>query len=42
MKMDKIANSGSHCFVAKNLDRKYIGVDLDKNYFDVAVKRMGG
>lgn len=32
--------SGSHCFVAKNLGRKYIGVELNKGYFDTAVERM--
>lgn len=39
---DPCCGSGSHCFVAKNLGRKYIGVELDKSYFDVAVKRLGG
>ena len=39
---DPCCGSGIHCFVAKNLGRKYIGVELDRNYFDVAVKRMGG
>lgn len=39
---DPCCGSGSHCFVAKNLGRKYIGIELDKDYFDVAVKRMGG
>ena len=34
--------SGSHCFVAENLGRKYIGIELDKNYFNVATERMGG
>lgn len=39
---DPCAGSGAHCYVAKRLDRKYIGVELDEGYFDVAVKRMGG
>ena len=39
---DPCCGSGSHCLVAKNLGRKYIGVELDRNYFDVAVKRLGG
>lgn len=39
---DPCCGSGSHCFAAKNLGRKYVGVELDKNYFDVAVKRIGG
>ena len=37
---DPCCGSGNHCFVAKNLGRKYIGVELDKGYFDVAVERM--
>lgn len=39
---DPCAGSGAHCYVAKRLDRKYIGVELDEQYFDVAVERMGG
>lgn len=39
---DPCCGSGSHCFVAKNLGRKYIGIELDKNYFNVATERMGG
>lgn len=39
---DPCAGSGAHCYVAKRLDRKYIGVELDKGYFDVAVERIGG
>lgn len=37
---DPCCGSGSHCFVAKNLGRKYIGVELNKGYFDTAVERM--
>lgn len=39
---DPCAGSGAHCYVAKRLDRKYIGVELDEQYFDVAVERIGG
>ena len=37
---DPCCGSGSHCFVAKNLGCKYIGVELDKDYFDVAKNRL--
>lgn len=37
---DPCCGSGSHCLVAKNLGRKYIGVELDEQYFDVARGRL--
>ena len=37
---DPCCGSGSHCLVAKNLGRKYIGVELDEQYFDVAKGRL--
>lgn len=37
---DPCAGSGAHCYVAKRLDRKYIGVELDEQYFDVAKERI--
>lgn len=37
---DPCCGSGSHCFVAKNLGRKYIGVELDERYFDIAKGRL--
>lgn len=38
---DGFAGSGSTCVAAKNLGRKYIGVELDKGYFNVAIERIG-
>ena len=37
---DPCCGSGGHCFVAKNLGRKYIGVELDKDYFEIAKNRL--
>ena len=37
---DPCCGSGSHCYVAKNLNRKFIGIELDENYFNVAKERI--
>lgn len=37
---DPCCGSGAHCLVAKNLNRRYIGIELDKDYFSKAVDRL--
>ena len=37
---DPCCGSGSHCYVAKNLNRKFIGIELDENYFNIAKERI--
>ena len=37
---DPCCGSGSHCYVAKNLNRRFIGIELDENYFNVAKERI--
>lgn len=37
---DPCCGSASHLVVANTLQRKYIGVELDKNYFDISVERL--
>jgi DNA modification methylase len=37
---DPCCGSGSHCLVAKENNRKYIGIELDKTYFDIASNRL--
>ena len=38
--LDFTMGSGSTGVACKNLDRKFIGIENDKNYFDIAVKRI--
>ncbi len=39
--LDPFMGSGSSGVSAKNMDRKFIGIELDENYFDIAVQRLG-
>ena len=38
--LDPTMGSGSACLAARNLGRKYIGIERDKEFFEVAKKRM--
>ena len=37
---DPCCGSGSHCLIAKEINRKYIGIELDKEYFKIAEARI--
>ena len=37
---DPCAGSGSHCLVAKEEHRHFVGIELDKNYFKIADERV--
>lgn len=39
---DPFVGSGSTIVATKNLNRKYVGFELDKKYFDIAQERIGG
>lgn len=39
--LDFTMGSGSTGVAVKNLNRKFIGIEKDKTYFDIAVKRIG-
>ena len=39
--LDFTMGSGSTGVACMNLNRKFIGIELDKNYFDIAKNRMG-
>lgn len=38
--LDNCMGSGTTCLAAKNLGRRYIGIEKDENYFDIAQKRI--
>lgn len=38
--LDPYCGSGSTCLAAKNLERKYIGIEINQNYFEIACKRL--
>lgn len=38
--LDFAMGSGTTCLAAKNLNRQYIGIEKEKEYFDIAVKRL--
>jgi len=40
--LDCTMGSGTTGVAAKNLKRKFIGIELSKEYFDIATKRIGG
>ena len=40
--LDNCMGSGSTGVAAKNLNRRFIGVELEKKYFDIAEKRING
>ncbi len=38
--LDPFLGSGTTCFVAKRLNRKYIGIEKEEKYFKIAIKRI--
>lgn len=38
---DPCFGSGSHLFVAKNLNRKYLGFEINNEYFSIAINQRG-
>jgi len=38
--LDNCAGSGSTLLAAKNLGRQYIGIEKDKEYYDICVERL--
>ena len=39
--LDPFMGSGTTCFVAKKNNRRYIGIEKDKKYFEIANRRLG-
>ena len=40
--LDPFMGSGTTGVVCKNLNRNFIGIELDKEYFEIAKKRING
>lgn len=38
--LDPFVGSGTTCVVAKKLNRRYLGIDQEKDYLDLAIKRL--
>lgn len=39
--LDPFCGSATSCLAAKQLDRQYIGIEIDEEYFEIAKKRIG-
>lgn len=40
--LDPFCGAGSTCIAAKELNRNYIGIEIDKVYYDIALNRTRG
>ncbi len=38
--IDNVCGSGTTCLAAKNLNRNYIGIEKEKEYYDICLKRL--
>ena len=38
--LDPCCGSASHCYCARELNRKYVGIELDKAYYEISKERM--
>jgi len=39
--LDSCMGSGTTCLAAKNLNRQFIGIEKEKEYYDICVTRLG-
>lgn len=40
--LDNTMGSGSTGVACKNINRRFVGIELEKKYYDIAVKRIAG
>lgn len=38
--LDCFCGSGTTCVACKNTNRKFIGIEINKEYYDIAIKRI--
>ena len=38
--LDPFSGSGTTCYVAKRLNRRYIGIEKEKKYFNISKRRI--
>ena len=38
--LDPFSGSGTTCYVAKRLNRKYLGIEKEKKYFNISKRRI--
>ena len=38
--LDTFSGSGTTCYCAKKLNRQYLGFEIDKDFYEISIKRL--